>query len=67
MHSMKMLILGTMMVLGMSTAQAKNAAELSLPQETNYSYGLHPVCQAGQEREYIYNAQGQIVGWRCVW
>lgn len=64
---MKMLILGAMLALGVSTAQAKNAAELSLPKETSYSYGLRPVCIPGQEREYIYNAQGQIIGWRCVW
>lgn len=64
---MKMLILGAMLVLGASVANAKEAAELSLPQDTNYSAGPRPVCQAGQTKEYIYNAQGQIVGWKCVW
>jgi len=54
--------------LGMSGAvRANNVAELSLPQETNYSAGLRPVCQPGQTKEYIYNAQGQVVGWKCVW
>ncbi|WP_093281399.1 hypothetical protein [Pseudoxanthomonas sp. CF125] len=68
MDIMKMLILGTIAVLGMSGAvRANNVAELSLPQETNYSAGLRPVCQPGQTKEYIYNAQGQVVGWKCVW
>jgi hypothetical protein len=64
---MKILILGMIAVLGMSGAHAKDATELLVSQETNYSEGgPRPICRPGQTRQYIYDWQGNIVGWRCV-
>jgi len=64
---MKMLILGTMAVLGISGAVRANDVANVMSQETSYSVGPRPVCQAGQTKVFYYNAQDQIVGWKCVW
>lgn len=61
-------ILGMIVVLGLSGAvQAGQPVELPSQRETGIFAGLHPVCLPGQTREYIYNAQGAIVGWKCAW
>ena len=67
MDIMKMLILGMIAVLGVSGAVRAGDVESAMSQETSYTYGLRPICQEGQTKEFYYNAQGQIIGWKCVW